>query len=430
MTRLPLHGVRVLDFTVVWAGPFASMLLGDLGAEVIRIESIQRPDVITRGTPWPTPAAMAQARGTYYADREAGERPWNRTAYFNFGARHKLSMTADLRRPEGLAAILRLVTVSDVVLDNNRRDTLTRLGLGYEAVRKVRPDIVYLAMPAYGTTGPYANHRGFGANTEAAVGHTWLRGYPDADPSLTYVVYQSDAAAGASAAFAIAAALHYRRRTGHGQFIDMSQAENMVHHLSQAFMDYSMNRRAQTTLGNRDVSMAPQGVYRCRGPDDWVAISVRNDADWRRLCQAIERPDLAPDPRYATAPARMRNHDDLDQILADYARDRDKYDVAEALQRAGVPAGPVVSFLDAHYDPHLTARGFFELVAEPEAGVHLHPSRGFRLSATPIHIRNPAPTLGGQNRALYQHLLGYTESELQRFIDEGLAGEVYATAQA
>ncbi|MEE9286362.1 MAG: CoA transferase [Dehalococcoidia bacterium] len=430
MPRLPLHGVRVLDFTVVWAGPWASMLLGEMGAEVIRVESVNRPDQVTRGAPNPSPTILEQARGAYYVDRDPGQRPWNRYGYFNFSGRHKYSITLDLTRPEGLDAVKRLAAVSDVLLDNNRSSTLARFGVTYEAIREVRPDIVFLAMPAFGATGPYADYRGFGANTEGVVGHTWLRGYPDADPSMTYVIFHADAAAGASAAFALIAALHCRRRTGVGQFIDMSQAENMVHHLAQPFMDYSMNRRSQVSLGNRDPSMAPQGVYRCLGEDDWIAISVRSDAEWCGLCRVIGRPDLAGDPRFRTPLARRRNHDELDRIIGAWTREQDKHRVTEQLQALGIPAGPVVPYLEAHYDPHLTARGFFELVSEPEAGVHLHPGRGFHFSETPLHVRHPAPTLGQHNVYLYQHLLGYSEDEYRQLVEERQVGEAYVGLEA
>ena len=430
MARLPLHGIRVLDFTVVWAGPWASMLLGDLGAEVIRVESINRADQVSRGAPRPSPTILEQARGAYYVDRTPGERPWNRYGYFNFPGRSKCSITLDLTRPDGLEAVLRLAAVSDVLLDNNRTSTLARFGITYEAMRAVRPDIVYLAMPAFGTTGPYARYRGFGANTEAIVGHTWLRGYPDADPSMTYVIFHADAAAGVSAAFALIAALHYRRRTGVGQFIDMSQAENMVHHLTPAFMDYSMNRRSQESIGNRHVSIAPQGVYRCLGEDDWVAISVRSNAEWHSLCRAIGQPSLASDPRFGTTSNRIRNHDELDRILSAWAQDKDKYAVMETLQAAGVPSGPVIAYQDAHYDPHLHARGFFELVSEPEAGIHLHPGRGFRFSETPLHVRSPAPTLGQHNDYLYRDLMGYSDGDYQRLVDEQQIGDVYVGAAA
>ena len=426
MARLPLHGVRILDFTVVWAGPFATMTLGEMGAEVIRVESLVRADTVTRGSVRPAPQVLEQPRGAYWTDRDPGRRPWNRYGYFNYSGRHKYSMSADLSRPEGQAVARRLVSLSDVIVENNRVTTMAKLGLAYDEARKVRPDIIYISMPAFGTTGPYSKFRGFGANTEAVVGHTWLRGYPDADPSLTYVIYHSDAAAGASAAFAVISALHYRRRTGQGQFIDMSQSENMVHHLAQPFMDYSMNRRPQSSLGNRDVSMAPQGSYPCRGEDEWIAISVRSDGEWAALAKVIRQPGLASDSRYRSALARVRNHDDLDQILANWTRAQDKYEAMRILQAAGVPAGAVIPYMGAHYDPHLTERGFFELVAEPEAGVHLQPGRGYRFRNQPLHVRHPAPTLGGQNDYLYRDLLGYGESDIEHFVAEGHVGLDYA----
>ena len=397
MARLPLQGIRVLDFTVVWAGPWATGLLGELGAEVIRVETIHRPDPISRGSPNPSPAVVETARGNYYPDKDPGERPWNRYGYFTFASRHKASMTVDLTRPEGVAVLRRLSSISDVLLDNNRFGTLNNLGLSYEALRQVRPDIVYLAAPAYGATGPYRRYRGFGANTEAVVGHTWLRGYLDADPSMTYVIFHSDAAAAVSAAFAVISALHYRNRTGHGQYIDLSQAENMVHHLAQPFLDYSINRRSQGTLGNRDETMLPQGAYRCKGEDEWVAITVATDAQWASLAE----------------------------IIGQWTRDKGSYWIMAKLQAAGIPSGPVIPFSEAHYDPHFTERGFFELVSDPEAGVHLYPSRGFRLSETPLHIRMPAPAMGQHNSYVYGELLGYSAREVARFRDERHIGEVY-----
>ncbi|MCH7553272.1 MAG: CoA transferase [Chloroflexi bacterium] len=425
MARLPLHGLRVLDLTVVWAGPFATMLLGDLGAEVIRIETLHRPDTITRGPANPSPIVLEGARGSYYPDRDAGERPWNRSGYFNFAARHKHSMTVDLRRPEGLEVVKRLASVSDVVVDNNRFGTMRNLGISYESLREVRPDIIYLAAPAFGNTGPYAGVRGFGANTEAVVGHTWLRGYPDADPSMTYVIFHSDAAAGATAAFAVIAAVHHRDRTGEGQFIDLSQAENMMHHLAQPFMDYSINKRSQESLANRDETMAPQGVYACKGEDEWVAISIATDAQWAALAGIIGKPRLRNDIRFRTILSRKRNHEALDELLRDWTRDKGSYEIMATLQDARIAAGPVIGYRDAHYDPHLIDRGFFELVSEPQAGIHLHPSRGFRLSETPLHVRGPAPTMGQHNDAIYGALLGYSAAEVEEFRAQKHIGDVY-----
>ena len=428
MERLPLHGIRLLDITVVWAGPFASMIFGDLGAEVIRVESVTTPGHMTRGHPNPPPNVISSPRGAYYVDRDPGERPWNRYSYFNFAARQKLAATVDLTKAQGREIMMRLIATSDVLLENNRNSTLKKLGIGYDEVRKVRPDIIYLSAPAYGTTGPYANFKGFGANTEAVVGHTWLRGYPDADPSMTFVVFHSDAAAGASAVFALVAALEHRRRTGEGQFIDMSQAENMIPHLTQAFMDYSMNGRSQTSLGNRDTAMTPQGAYKAKGEDQWIAISIESDAQWAAFCATIGQPSLAKDLRFKTVIARRRNHDELDGIIAAWTQQHDAYKAPATLQAAGITAMPVLKYEEAHYDPHLTERGFYELVAEPDAGVHLHPTRGFRLSETPIHVRSPGPMLGEHNRYVYGHLLGYSAAEMRRFKEEKHIGTRYDAA--
>ena len=432
--RLPLDGIRVLDFTVVWAGPFAAMTLADLGAEVIRVESIQHLDLNTRGMPKLPPVVMAGARGRYYPNKQAGEHPWNRTGMFNYAGRNKLSMTVDLTRKEGLDYFFKLVSVSDVLIDNNAAATLAKLGITYERLRKVRPDIVMLQFPNYGTTGPYRNYKGYGANVEAFVGHTWLRGYPDSDPSNTYIVYHADAAAAQTAAFAIMAALHHRSRTGQGQYIDLSQGEAMVHHLSQAVMDYSMNGRVQGSLGNRHPYLAPHGAYRCKGDpspgsgqgDAWVAIAVRNDEEFSRLCKEMGWPELATDERFTTGLARLKHQDELDEAIGAWTATLDKDEVMRRLQRAGVPAGALLTPHGAFKDPHLRARGFFQTVTHPEAGTHEYASPFIRLSKTPLSIRRPAPCLGEHNHHLYRGLLGVDTETFANLRTEGHVGEVYA----
>lgn len=425
MLSLPLNGIRVLDMTVVWAGPYASMLLADMGAEVIRVESLQHLDLSTRGLPKVPTSAMEGARGNYYPNRDPGKRPWNRRAMFTYAGRQKLSMTADLTKPEGKKLFFELASVSDVLLDNNSTHALKSLGITYHALKSARPDIIFMSFPGYGTTGPYADFKGYGANVEAIVGHTWLRGYPDADPSLTYVVYHADAAAGATAAFAVMAALHHRSRTGQGQFIDMSQAENLVHHLSQAVMDYSLNGRVQSSIGNQDPSMAPHGVYKCSGDDNWVAIAVSSDREWATLCRVIGKPAFASDRRFSNILGRHRNQEELSVIIGAWTDQRDQYEVMRLLQEAGIACGPVIHPREVFNDPHLKARRLFELVSERDAGVHLHPGPAFQLSRTPLHIRGPAPCLGQHNEYVYRHLLGLCQAEYERLAKEKHVGDAY-----
>jgi crotonobetainyl-CoA:carnitine CoA-transferase CaiB-like acyl-CoA transferase len=279
------------------------------------------------------------------------------------------------------------------------------------------------SLPAFGSSGPYRDYRAYGTNIEATVGHILLRGYTDTDPSATTGVNLSDAGAGAAAAFAMMAALRHRIRTGRGQFIDLSQAENFVHSLSQAVMDYSMNGRVQSTIGNRSPDRAPQGVYRCAGEDAWVAVSCGSDAEFRDLCSVIGRPELADEPRFAGLDARQANHDELDAIVEAWTVDKDHYDVFHALQALRVPASPVLSFEEIFEDPHLQDRGDWQQVTHPEAGTYQHlRSPMHHMSATPLQIRKHAALLGADNEYVYREVCGYTDEEYRWFVENGHAG--------
>ena len=415
---LPLEGVRVIDMTVVWAGPFASALLGDLGAEVIRVESLQYWDKNSRGQNV-TVEQLQQNGGA--PDPEA--KLWNLSANFNSVGRNKKSVTMDLTRAEGKAAFYRLIERSDVYIENNSPDVVQRLGLIYDALGKVNPRLVMLSMPAFGTTGPYSRFRAFGANMEAVVGHTLLRGYADTDPTHNTGVFHADACGGATGAFAVLAALHYRSKSGKGQFIDLSQAENVSHTLSQAFMDYSMNRRVQGTLGNRDATRAPQGVYRCAGEDAWLALSCGSDAEFAALCEVIGRPDLAADPHFADAAGRRAHQDDLDAAIGAWSADKDHYDAFHLLQAAGVPASPVLNVAEVFADPHLRDREVWQELDHPAAGHHfyLRPPMS-HMSKTPLRIWKHAALLGEDNEYVYKQVLGYSDAEYAWFVANGHAG--------
>ncbi|MCH8190365.1 MAG: CoA transferase [Chloroflexi bacterium] len=238
---LPLEGIRVIANTYTWAGPYAMMMLADMGAEVIRVESIQRWQWNTRGfmaRPTKEQAAVLMGpMGAAYPNRDPGPRPWNRHAMFNSHARNKKSFTVDLATPEGVDIFKQLVAQSDAVVENSTPGVMDKLGVGYEALRRVRPDLVMVSSSGMGAAGPYAGHRGFGSQMEDLSGFTWLRCYPDGDPADTSLSNHSDAAGGAGIAFAVLAALHYRNRTGRGQWVDMSQSENLIGQIPDAVMD-------------------------------------------------------------------------------------------------------------------------------------------------------------------------------------------------
>lgn len=414
MTKLPLEGIRILDMTVVWAGTYCAALLADMGAEVIRLESIKRLPPITRGyMPYP-PKEVIEGLPAFVAGmpgREPGARPWNRYPLFNAHGRNKRGITVDLLQPSGLDIFKRLVAVSDAFVENNVTETLDKLGISYEMMREVNPRIIMLRMPAYGNSGAYRDYRSLGVHMEGVIGHTITRGYADMDPSSNTNVFAADAAGGAQGAFAMLAALHYRKRTGKGQLIELAQAENMIAYTGRFFMDYAMNGRSAATLGNRHTH-AVQGCYPCDGIDRWVNITLYDESDWRAFCDAIGRPEWTTQAQFATHSRRYANQDALDAHIAEWTQTRDHYEVMRLLQAAGVAAGPVMDQRDAFADPHLSARGIFEEVYhEDVGGSHLYVGAPFKMSETPARIRRGPVRLGQDNEYVYKQILGVSDAE-------------------
>ncbi len=426
MSKLPLEGIRVLDMTVVWAGPYCTSFLADLGAEVIRVESLESFAPLTRGVrahPTETSIGGQPVFMGGYPDRQPGERPWNRCPIFNPHARNKLSMTLDLSQPKGLEIFKDLVKVSDVFVENNVVDRMEQLGIDYAMLKELREDIIMLRMPAYGTTGPYRDYRALGVHIEGFIGHTLLRGYTDMDASANNAVYVADAAGGSHGAFAVLAALHHRRRTGKGQYIEVGQAEDAMPMMGQFFMDYAINGRNSATTGNRHPT-ALQGCYPCKGDeqqghDRWVCITINSDEEWRSFSEALGRPDWTGDPRFAHAPGRLEHHDEIDAHISRWTEQKDNFDIMQTLQAAGVAAGPVMDQRDAYNDPHLKVRGMFQEASQEDTGVHLYPRAPYTMSETPPDIRRGPVRLGEDNEYVYRTVLGYSESEYARLEAEG-----------
>ncbi len=414
--QLPLEGVRALELAEVWAGPFCGTLLGDLGAEVIKVESIQR---LSRGAIRPPSGASG------YPDDEPGERPWNRFANYNAINRNKLDVTLDLTSSRGVEVFKELVSVSDMVFCNYAYGVMESFGLGYDALRRVKPDLIVLMMPGYGNTGPDKRYRSMGMTIDAFTGHSSLRGYPDLDLSTLSLVHHPDAVAGVTAAFAVCAALHYRARTGKGQFIDMSQAEAFTPHLGEVFLEYGMTGHVRERGGNRHPRMAPHGCYPCLGDDKWVTIAVRDEKEWRVFCQATDIPHLAEDLRFATLKARLKNQDTLDETISRWTSVRDRYEVTRLLQVSGIPARPVLDCGgDTYDDPHLQESGYFQEVTHPEAGTHLLSGPIWKLSDSREQAQKPAPCLGEHNSYILRDVLGFSDATLASLENEQIIGTV------
>ena len=405
----PLEGIRALELAEIWAGPFSGALLTDLGAEVIKVEAIQR---------------MARNPTMSNPDDPAAK-PWNTNGDFNAVSRNKLGLTLDLTTPSGADAFKQLANVSDVVLSNYAFGVMDRFGLGYEDLRKIKPDIIVTFMPGYGNTGPYRRYRSMGMVLDAVSGHTRLRGYPDLDLSYNSLVHHPDAVAAGNAVFAVCLSILRRARTGLGQFIDLAQAESFMTNLGEVFLEYELTRQSRPRRGNRHPAMAPHGVYRCAGEDQWVAISVRTDEEWWEMCEAMQMPQLAHNPRFETLPSRLRNQDELDDIIERWTCQASRYHVAQLLQERGVPAGPVLDCgADAYDNPHLQDRDYFQVVDQPDAGTHLLSGQIWKMANRPEVRHGPAPGLGQHNRQILGDLVGISSDALDNMEREQVIGTV------
>jgi len=430
MARLPLEGIRVVDITVIYAGPFATMNLADWGAEVIRVESIKHFQVLTRGgmarPPQEIVSNPVRTGGlATYCKRDVSFRPWNRWTLFNAHARNKLSCTMDLTQPKGKELFKNLIEVSDVFPESNAPHVTENLGLTYDVLKAVNPKLIMLSMPGFGSYGPYKYYRSLGVHQECFIGHTFLRGYPDSDPSTTTTLYHADEAAGATAALAVLMALYYRNRTGKGQFIDMAQAEATMPHLGEAIMDYTMNKRVQTSSGNRLPGAAPCGCYQCQDEDRWINITVTSDEEWEGLCRAMHNPEWTKDEKFSDSLSREKNQDEMDKYIQEWTKKYNHYDLMHILQNEGVPAGPVIFEDDAYTDPHLKERGFFEEMHHEECGTHLYPGLSWRMSKTPNRLRLPPVRLGEHNEYVYKQILKISDKEYEELEKEGHIGMDY-----
>ena len=413
--QLPLAGIRILELSDIWAGPYCGCLLGDLGAEVIKIESIQH---VARGT-----AGIPTAGAPEYPDGDPGDHPWNRVANFNSVNRNKMGITLDLTSPSGVDAFGELASISDVVFSNYSFGIMDKFGLDYNSLCKIKPDLVVMFMPGFGNTGPYKRYRSMGMTIDALIGHSALRGYPDLDLSQLPIVHHPDAVGGVTAAFAICAALLYRARTGRGQFVDMSQAEAFMPHLGEIFLEYGMTGRVRSRQGNRNAAMAPCGCYACKGEDQWITIAVRDEQEWLGFCQAAEMEHLTDDKRFATLETRLENQDELDALITQWTSARSRYEVTALLQDRGIPAGPVLdSCADTYDDPHLQQRGYFQEVIHPEAGTYPLSGPIWKLSSIHQIVQHPAPCLGEHNRHVLGEIVGLPENTLRRLENDQVIG--------
>ena len=404
-----LAGIRVLDLTIISAGAGATMLLADMGAEVVKVESTTYPDPYRLNHIWP--------------GGDPGADPWNRSAPFNTINRNKLGVTLDLKHPRGRELFLELVKISDVVSENFRVGVMAGFGLDYEALRAVKADLVMISISSQGSTGPESHYGSYGSTLDTLSGLAALTGYTDGRPGWSgNTVNYPDQLANTLAAGAILTGLLRRARTGEGCHIDFSQREAITSLVGEAFLDYSFNRREPTRVGNGDRFLVPHGCYPCQGDDKWVTIAVTDEEQWHRLCNVMGQPELVDDPRFAHYLDRYQNSVDLDAIISEWTVARDQYEVFALLSPEGIATGPVLGGVGVLTDPHLVARGFFETNTHPSAGTYLIRTRPMHFSKTDGEIRLPAPLLGEHNEFILCGLLGLSKEDLVKLEGLGVIG--------
>jgi len=395
MSQDALNKLRVLDLTWVLAGPYATRILADFGAEVIKVQS------------------QKTAKGAESND----------SGYFNTWNRNKLGITLDLSHPEGRELFLKLVGVSDVVTENFTPRVMANWNLGYEQLKQVKPDIIMLSMSAMGQSGPWHDFTAFGPTIQSLSGLTRLTAF-STDTPLGLGYSYADHVAGLTATLAILAALEYRDCTGAGQFIDLSEYEAMCTLLGPALMDYTINHNPASPQGNHPdyTPAAPYGCYRCRGDDRWCVIAVFNEEEWHALRGILGNPAWTEDPRFYTLSQRMEHAEEVDELLTQWTAKHTPEEVMERLQAAGIAAGAVRDASDLAQDPQLAVRDFFVESQHPLLGKTTADGTPIRLSRTPARFKRPAPLLGQDNRYVFQDLLGLSQSELSRYIKNGVIG--------
>ena len=405
-TTTPLAGLRVIDFTAFWAGPFATHYLTAMGAEVIKIESIQRPDGMRLQSVKPP----------------IEDRWWEWGALFHGVNLGKRSVTLDLTRPAGVALVKRLLAQSDVAIENFSPRVMDNLGIVYKELATANPRLIMLRMPAFGLDGPWRDRVGFAQTMEQISGMAWLTGFADATPVIPRG--PCDPLAGLHAVAALLVALEQRERTGRGQLIEATMVEAALNAAAEIVLEYGAYGARLTRDGNRGPVGAPQNLYACDGTDRWIAIAIATDAQWRALADLMNRPEWARDPLLANAVGRRAHADRLDREIAAWCASRDANGLAEDLVGRGIPAAPVLSAARLGDNPQLRARAFFATIAHAVVGTHQYPTQPMCLASghRPWYA-HPSPTLGQHTEMILHDLLGLSDPDLDRLRSDGIIGE-------
>ena len=392
MDSLPLSNVRIADFTWAAAGPYSTLLLTSLGAEVIKISS-------------------SRARGGFPQQRAAEV-----DRYLNYG---KIGITLDLSTPDGSELAKSLISVCDMVMENFRPGTMGRFGLDYGELVKVKPDIVMVSSSSLGSEGPYSRYTGFAPIFGTMGGLSHITGYADGIPTELRLVV--DYSVGQTAAYAALVGVYHQRATGNGQFIDLASRDAMTGLMGEHVLEAQLNGPDPAPRsGNRDQIMAPHGIYRCKGEDAWITIAVATHEEWESLCEVMGRRDWLDDPRFADAYSRWNNQDELDGEIGGWTSGYEPTELMRMLQEKSVAGVPSYSAKDLFEDPHLAERQFSADLADPSGAEHTVITAPWLLDGSRPLPRRPAPAPGEDNRRVFEELLGVTSAEVDRLIETGV----------
>lgn len=403
MDKRTFEKIKVLDFTWAGVGPFSVNFLAYFGATVIKIENMSRPDVTRTNPPF-----------------KDGIPDLGHSLYFSYSHPvKKYDITLNLNHPKGVDLVKKLVLQADVFAESFLPGTMEKWGLGYEDLRRIKPNIIMFRTCSHGQTGSMAKHPGLGFTLTSLAGFNTVMGWPDRPPSELLGAY-TDLVAPLFGGLCIIAALDYRRRTGKGQCLDFSQHEAAIQFLAPLVLDCAVNGREPNRGGNHCTHAAPHGGYRCQGDDRWCAISVFTDDEWRAFCKVTGHPEWTNDRRFGTLLSRKRNEEELDRLVEEWTRERSPEEVANLLQAVGVPAGVVSNAKDQREDPQLKHYRFFRELDHPSMGKlgFYHPP-GFKLSGVAPEVSAP-PVLGQDNEYVCTQILGLSDEEFVELIQDGV----------
>ena len=406
---LPLQGVEIVDMTQAWIGPYAAMLLADLGADVIKVESHQRPDVWRRWLANPKP--VGNVLGGHI----------NTSPYYNSVNRNRRSLCLDLKTGEGRDLLRRLIADADVLMENFTPRVMERFGFDWPAVEKLNPGLVMTSWSGFGKTGPLSDYKANGTSIEALAGWDWLHRYPDGEP-MVMGFYQADAITGLQMAATTLVALFHSRRTGEGQTIDGSMVEAAAGYLGEVLLDAALGGE-QTPVGNGDLDHAPHGVYPCAGEDRWIALAVDSDEKWKRLV-ALSGSGTLADRAFDRHRDRIANTEKLDEALTVWTCSREAENLMEHLQAAGIAAAVVRSATEVMACPHLEERAWFRRIEHPDVGEKRYAGHSWRIDGLAERSDLPPPRLGEHSRELLAERLGLSNAEIDDLFERGVTGAV------